>query len=1310
MTIQFPSFEIDTSQAIKQLELLGYKRGDAVYVRAFLPKEDPRFAPGTARKADKINFKQILQWQQQGYGVYFVTNGGGHKDENVQLCRAVFIEHDDLEIELQRDLWQTLSLPEPTFQVQTRKSVHSYWVFEKPISVEDWKQLQIDLLTYTNADPAIKNPSRVMRLAGAWHIKPGENPLRCDIISQSGLKYTYEQLRSSIPAQQQHPELVQEKREAVRSALLEQTLREGSLLAFREGTRSHFEPTAHEQHYIRYEDISVPVPVAVPLEVCLSKQSRALLNFGVNEGGRNNNGAKLARDLIGTANYFTSISQQFEGDPQQLLQDYADRCTPPLPTKEVESIWKSAEKDHPGPSCTPEGVETCIKAWYWNTHVKPNQNSSTNSGNPDFDDVTSVGKKSPVSNNTQPESQKADANVGRSQRLPDSTRETLPNSSREILRDSPTKTLRDSPTETLRERILEILSRHDSESMRAIALMDLANLVKLPYRQIEQLAKLLTTEVDLHIDTLVATQKLSSLLKTCPQQLDLTRLLEPQFAKMLIDTANAMPTAPEFLFTTLLGTAASQIGSAAQIIVKPSANYTQPMVMWTSIVADSGSVKTPAQRVIIDPLVQLESSAYERYKIEAAEYSKLQAAHKGKKQDDSSEESLKVPIRQRYVTKDSTLETLQRIHGENPRGILYYRDELVGLFKTRNQYRGGLGADEEQELDQFNGSAIIYDRSDKSVCLPKSAISRTGSIQWEVLTALMGDHNDYNGSFARWLFCAAKSPKRYLRLVGENIAADTGISEALRQLYIKLALIPKQDYFLSTDAAMLFQVWQNSLVDAQVAEESFGIKIVYPKIEAYTARLALWLHIVNTVLTGETPTQLISGDTMEKAIELAAYFLWQHKLIHTQNSPESGLTSWGLKIQKLAEQVGGATASMLKSGIRALRKKTTFEIRQLMEMMAVAGWGRVEGQGSNSVYMANNVPLNKGIDKINTKLTQMSVLETLIKTAFDNIIDKIDTNVAADIVKEQVISLSHTTVDKARDIQVAADVVKEQVTSQHLNSSLDVENLESCQFVNSNAEMPTVSSADSIDIPGQSECQLSIDELSNIETPSDLRFSQGETPRANALYSLPQSGRYRKCDNPPNGDLKLPMSVIIETPGISEDDNAPHLVESPDVPMLSLSDSDAGQVFQCQDSIATNYKDELLGDEALKPFQCQGQEFTETVVSETIANSISSEVTVQTEQDVNATATGSNQDDHKLQPIEVLTSQPESTLENRLEDNRKLQPIEVLTLAGEKIGGYFIDACVKISNVIEKTQQFTFFDTSGVMYVFEGQIRKAPSS
>jgi hypothetical protein len=64
-----------------------------------------------------------------------------------------------------------------------------------------------------------------------------------------------------------------------------------------------------------------------------------------------------------------------------------------------------------------------------------------------------------------------------------------------------------------------------------------------------------------------------------------------------------MPTAPEFLFTTLLPAAASRIGTAAQVVIKPSAKYTQPMVIWSAIVAQSGSMKTPAQRINLKSLM-----------------------------------------------------------------------------------------------------------------------------------------------------------------------------------------------------------------------------------------------------------------------------------------------------------------------------------------------------------------------------------------------------------------------------------------------------------------------------------------------------------------------------------------------------------------------------------------------------------------------------------------------------------------------------------------------------------------------------------
>lgn len=294
------TLHLDRDQATSQLEALGHSLSNAVYIRAFLPKEDPRYANDKGRKADKLNWEQLERWQAQGYSIHIVVNGGGHKDENVKHCRAFFIEHDDLEIELQRDLWRTLELPEPTIQVQTRKSVHSYWVIEGGCNVKDWKPLQADLLAYTGADPAIKNPSRVMRLAGAYHIKPGCEPLRCNIIHNCGKRYSYEELRAAVPLQKQQPSPQPQL----------------PLLAHSQQPELHH-PTPQSQ---LYDDILVPVPESVPLEVCLSRDSRFLLESGVNEGGRNTNGAKLARDLIGTANYLQSIGQQFDSDPRQAVR------------------------------------------------------------------------------------------------------------------------------------------------------------------------------------------------------------------------------------------------------------------------------------------------------------------------------------------------------------------------------------------------------------------------------------------------------------------------------------------------------------------------------------------------------------------------------------------------------------------------------------------------------------------------------------------------------------------------------------------------------------------------------------------------------------------------------------------------------------------------------------------------------------------------------------------------------------------------------------------------------------------------------
>jgi replicative DNA helicase len=110
----------------------------------------------------------------------------------------------------------------------------------------------------------------------------------------------------------------------------------------------------------------VPTDIAIPLTVVLAPRTRKALD-GEFQSGRNDTGAAIARDLIGTSNHLTSIGQSFTGDAQDIFLDWCrrtglDRDTP---KGQPESIWKQAERSNPGPSLNLSMIEGCIKAWVW---------------------------------------------------------------------------------------------------------------------------------------------------------------------------------------------------------------------------------------------------------------------------------------------------------------------------------------------------------------------------------------------------------------------------------------------------------------------------------------------------------------------------------------------------------------------------------------------------------------------------------------------------------------------------------------------------------------------------------------------------------------------------------------------------------------------------------------------------------------------------------------------------------------------------------------------------------------------------------
>ncbi|MEA5464142.1 DUF3987 domain-containing protein [Leptothoe sp. PORK10 BA2] len=388
-------------------------------------------------------------------------------------------------------------------------------------------------------------------------------------------------------------------------------------------------------------------------------------------------------------------------------------------------------------------------------------------------------------------------------------------------------------------------------------------------------------------------------------------------ADALIATAEAMPTAPEFIATTLIPVLASRIGTSATLIINDKGKYTVPTIFRTLIVAPTGRKKTPAQKSIISALAELEKDSYKRYQHELDAYEL--ALVTWKKDDGPPPEG---PIRKRYFSNDDTLAARVQIHAENPRGFLLYRDEGSAFINERGRFSSGRGdgGETEADLSEFNGGSLSRDRkSDGSIFLEKTAISRTGAIQYTKLQELMGDHRDDYGEWARYLFCAADAPLSHIDLLSDD--GDTGLQEILIELIERLDELPERQYVLRDDAAKkAFMEYQHELINRANATDHPSLQAAFPKFETYFGRFILWLHLVNAVLAGQQPAVAVDAYIVELARQWTEYYVGQFQLLMALNSPQQELTGDLLRLRDYITRKPGKTVREL---VQAKFGKTT---------------------------------------------------------------------------------------------------------------------------------------------------------------------------------------------------------------------------------------------------------------------------------------------------------------------------------------------------------------------------------------------------
>ena len=181
-----------------------------VRLRAFFPKGHILKDQDRGKKSH-ADLEWISTCQKEGRGVYVVINNGGDTDSSITDCKAFFCEWDDRPKVDQIHAWKDLGLPEPSMQVDTGgKSIHNYWILKKAIEPTTWKPIQERLLDHADADRALKNPSRVMRLPGTHHMNQDGSPGGLtQIIHVSDINYSLKEIEDCLPSPKVHEQIKQ---------------------------------------------------------------------------------------------------------------------------------------------------------------------------------------------------------------------------------------------------------------------------------------------------------------------------------------------------------------------------------------------------------------------------------------------------------------------------------------------------------------------------------------------------------------------------------------------------------------------------------------------------------------------------------------------------------------------------------------------------------------------------------------------------------------------------------------------------------------------------------------------------------------------------------------------------------------------------------------------------------------------------------------------------------------------------------------------------------------------------------------------
>ncbi|GJQ30703.1 MAG: hypothetical protein HBSAPP03_25870 [Phycisphaerae bacterium] len=365
----------------------------------------------------------------------------------------------------------------------------------------------------------------------------------------------------------------------------------------------------------------------------------------------------------------------------------------------------------------------------------------------------------------------------------------------------------------------------------------------------------------------------------------------PRSAANLVRTgADALQVDMAMLAPLALASMAAAIGNAR--VAELSASWREPAVLWSVVVAPSGTGKSPALELVTRPAERRDAEALREHREATKQHAASMILHekalrtwergsaKGNLAD-TPPTAPEPPVCERFITSDVTVEALAAMLAASPRGLLLACDELASWLGGFTRYTGNTGRPSSEAarwLPMHRAGPLKVDRrTAPPLRVERASLNIAGLIQPGVLAAALTGTDYDSGLVARLLLSMPPTPTRRWRPGGLSPMVERAFSAMVEKLYS--LDMPEDEHGtpvprsvpLDEHAGRHWAEYYNEL-NHDMAGQDERTRAMLSKLEGGAARLALVVHLGRVASAENVPGDVIDGESMRRGIILAKWF------------------------------------------------------------------------------------------------------------------------------------------------------------------------------------------------------------------------------------------------------------------------------------------------------------------------------------------------------------------------------------------------------------------------------------------------------